>query len=119
MNEPEAMTTDEDLIATRKLADTRRFLIGATDPTRAPILGPALIAVRALLLDGQWHTYAQVVGAALRASPDVSVSTMASKLWELHKSGIVERRGDYISSRKHVGERDSREYRLVDWPAAS
>jgi len=116
MTDTNPPTTDHDLIATRKLLDTRRFLIGATNPSKAPILGPALVAIRAVLLGGRWRTHEEVVGAALRASPDIAVSTIQSKLWELVRAGLIERCGEYVVRHGAAQASDSRRYRVVDWP---
>ncbi len=110
-------TTDAELIAERRSADDRRFLTAALLPSNAPRLAPALVAIRNLLLPGEWATWEAILATGLRAS-DLSVKTIDNMIRKAVTCGVLERRGDY--ERGGRGRTvDTREVRLVDWPESS
>lgn len=105
------MTSDEDFIASRRLADARKFLTNALDPSVAPRLAPALIAVRKILADGEWVAWTSVLAEGLRAS-DITVKTLDTQIRNAVVCGVIEKRGTYVRRSRT----DTRELRLVDWP---
>lgn len=111
------MISDEALIAERRKIEDREFLIKATDPEVAPVLAPAVNAVRTLLADRRWHSQVSTLAAGLRSS-QASVRTIDNILRRARNAGLIERRGEYIRVGQGSKPRDTRSWRLVSWPAA-
>lgn len=113
------MTTDAQLIESRKKEDRINYTLSCMDPDRAPKLAPALWAVEEVLRDGQWHAHQQVLAAMLRASA-LTVKTCEGRLYDLVAADFIERTGDW-SRRRVRGEwkvTDTRQFRILDWPTA-
>lgn len=112
------MTDDMELIKQRQARDDVRFMVNALDPEQAPRLAPAVRALRDLVADG-WASHTATLAAMLRAS-DLAVKTADSLMRRAVTAGLVERRGEYSRTRNRRTRqwevRDTRAYRLVNWP---
>lgn len=111
------MPSDEDLIAERRMADEKTFLINATDPEKAERIAPAVNALRALLADRRWHPQSAALAAMLRPS-DLAVRTADNMMRRAWAAGFLERRGEYIRASRGKKASDTREWRLIEWPEA-
>ncbi len=111
------MTTDAELIASRKQEDRINYTMTCMDHGKAPRLAPAMWAVNEVLQDGKWHNHEQVLAAMLRAST-LTVKTCEGRLYDMTASEFIERTGDWSRSRVR-GEwkvSDTRQFKLLDWP---
>jgi len=90
------------------------------DEDKAPRMAPALCAIRDLLCDMEWHPHDELIEVADDAS-DLALDTVRARICEAVAVGFVEKRGTYLPQRRLSDgrvqrARDSREYRLIDWP---
>lgn len=110
------MKTDDELIAERKRADARKFLISVLDPEIAPILSGPMRALRTRLQAGGWIGWAAALATMLRANDDLAVKTADGQIRALIVAGFVERRGEYVRGRAGAPATDGRAIRLIEWP---
>ena len=109
------MTTDAEYVAERRRLDERTYMIKACDPAVAPLLAPAVLAVRTSLADGRWHAHPTMLAVILHNS-DVAVKTADSLLRRACLAGLIERRGEYVRALGGRPSRDGREWGWIDGP---
>ena len=104
----------------RSMQKRRQFMTESLDEDKAPRMAPALLAVRDLLCDLEWHSHEELINEAL-AESDLAVDTIKSRICEAVAVGFIDKRGKWTPRRgswpkKVTPSSDTREYRLVDWP---
>lgn len=110
------MDDDAKLLQDRARADERQFLINSLNPEKAPRIAPAASGLLLLLADQRWHSFTETVAAGARPAPDLAIRTITNLLSRAVRAGMIEKRGEYTRKQGHKPARDTREYRLIEWP---
>lgn len=94
----------------------RKFVIGLLDPKLAPRIAPAASKMRALLAESDWVGHDELLDAGLNAS-DLAPQTVKNVIRKAVAVGFVELAGSYVAGAKRRPTRDTRRYKLIDWPS--
>lgn len=119
---PDAIRIATEAVKARRQQDKINFMKQILDPQRAPLLAPAMNALRDRLLSlgpDEWLSYPEAIALGIGASP-VAVKTVDGRIRDLIAMGAIERRGKYNrkwdKASKKFDVDDKREIRLIDWP---
>lgn len=114
------MLTDDELIRRHQVWDERIFLVQALTPAKAPKLAPALLALRNHLLDENTHSHSELLAHSLRNSA-ITVDTANGLIRRISNAGFMSKSGRYSRKYNKLSKTwevtDTREYKLIEWPA--